>query len=166
MDPIRYRTPEELNALVKNDYKGLKTFFSQMKRVKPKDLDHAFFVLHQKAFNQFDCLNCANCCSSISPIVTDKDIDRLAKYLRVRPAELIARYLHLDEEHDYVFNQTPCPFLLPDRYCSVYEYRPKACREYPHTDRKKMHQIIGLTMKNCSVCPVVYAIVDEMQKTQ
>ncbi len=31
---------------------------------------------------------------------------------------------------------SPCPFLGDDNYCSVYEARPKACREYPHTDRK------------------------------
>jgi hypothetical protein len=46
----------------------------------------------------------------------------------------------------------------------VYEDRPKACREYPHTDRKRMYQILNLTHKNCEVCPVVFAITDELSK--
>ncbi|MBN2395805.1 MAG: YkgJ family cysteine cluster protein, partial [Candidatus Atribacteria bacterium] len=60
------------------------------------------------------------------------------------------------------FNETPCPFLMPDNYCMVYESRPKACREYPHTDRRRMVQILKLTQKNCEVCPVVYAIVKDL----
>lgn len=30
----------------------------------------------------------------------------------------------------------PCPLLGRDNYCAVYADRPKACREYPHTDRR------------------------------
>jgi Fe-S-cluster containining protein len=58
---------------------------------------------------------------------------------------LVETYLLLDEEHDYVFRQQPCPFLGVDNYCSIYEVRPKACREYPHTDRDKFHQLLNLS---------------------
>jgi Fe-S-cluster containining protein len=27
---------------------------------------------------------------------------------------------------------------MDDNKCSIYEVRPKACREYPHTDRKNL----------------------------
>jgi len=47
----------------------------------------------------------------------------------------------------------------------VYEDRPKACREYPHTDRKRMYQILDLTHKNCEVCPIVYCITGELVKS-
>ena len=49
-------------------------------------------------------------------------------------------------------------------YCLIYDVRPKACREFPHTDRKKFQQISNLTMKNVAICPAAYNIVEEMKK--
>lgn len=164
MVPIRYRTPNELKAFVKQDAKTTKAFVQKLKKKDSKLVDSLFHQLHEQAFERFNCLECANCCSSISPIVTDKDIVRLAKALRMKPSALVTEYLNLDEEGDYVFKQTPCPFLGADNYCAVYEDRPKACREYPHTDRNKMQQILTLTARNCEVCPVVYEIVEEMKR--
>jgi Fe-S-cluster containining protein len=163
MRPITYRTPEELLLLVKKDQKATKAFFQKLKKKKIKNLDEYFHVLHHEAFEHFDCLDCANCCKSISPIITQNDIDRLAKHLKVKAADILKNYLYMDEDGDFVFTQTPCPFLGSDNYCSVYESRPKACREYPHTDRRKMIQILNLTHKNCEVCPVVYEIVEELK---
>jgi hypothetical protein len=82
----------------------------------------------------------------------------------MKTVDFIRQYLFKDEDNDYVFKQTPCPFLMPDNYCMVYEDRPKACREYPHTDRKRMYQILSLTHKNCEVCPIVFGITDELAK--
>lgn len=163
MRKIEYRTTEELQIMVKQDYKATKAFFQQLKKEKPKNLDDQFHLLHKEAFSQFDCLNCANCCSSISPIILQNDIDRIAKHLKIKASEFLKTYLYMDEDGDFVFKQTPCPFLLPDNYCSIYESRPKACREYPHTDHRKMISILDLTHKNCEVCPVVYEIVEELK---
>lgn len=165
MEPIEYKTPEELKILVKQDKKNTKAFLQKLKKKKPKDLDTTFHALHDEAFEQFNCLDCANCCSSISPIVTEKDIDRLAKHFKRKATDLIEEYFHTDDEGDFVFNQAPCPFLMPDNYCMVYENRPKACREYPHTDHRRMIQILTLTHKNCEICPVVYSIVNELKQT-
>lgn len=88
----------------------------------------------------------------------------MAKALRVRPSELIDRHLHLDSDGDYVYNSQPCPFLMADNYCSIYESRPKACREYPHTDRRKFDQLLNLTLKNTYVCPAAFSIVENMKK--
>jgi Fe-S-cluster containining protein len=70
--------------------------------------------------------------------------------------------LRLDEDSDYVLKQSPCTFLQDDNTCSIYEIRPLACREYPHTDRKNMHQILDLTEKNILICPAVSKIVNEI----
>jgi uncharacterized protein len=164
MGPIRYRSTKELKGLVKDDEKNSKKLLQHLSKKNSSEVDNLFHSLHEKAFRQFDCLNCANCCSSISPIVTEKDIDQLAKHFKLKPAIFIERYLHIDEDKDYVFNQTPCPFLMPDNFCMVYESRPKACREYPHTNRRKMQQIFILTLKNCEICPVVYEIMDELKR--
>ncbi|HAH26000.1 MAG TPA: zinc/iron-chelating domain-containing protein [Prolixibacteraceae bacterium] len=165
MYPIQYIKPEKLRELTANSKQEFTALFKKLKAKKPKNLDDLFHELHQEAFDQFDCLTCANCCSGISPMITDKDIERLAKNQKIKPVDFIAQYLYIDEDKDYVFKQTPCPFLMPDNYCMVYQDRPKACREYPHTDRKRMYQILNLTHKNCEVCPVVYCITSELVRS-
>ena len=63
-----------------------------------------------------------------------------------------------------MLQSVPCTFLGADNYCSIYEVRPKACREFPHTDRKKFQQISNLTLKNVAICPAAFNIVEEMKK--
>lgn len=128
-----------------------------------KDLDPLFHDLHEEAFTRIDCLTCANCCKTTSPIFRDVDIDRISKHLGMRPSLFTEKYLHIDEDQDWVLNQAPCPFLGDDNYCSIYEVRPKACREYPHTDRKNMSQILELTYRNTMVCPAVAEIVEKIK---
>jgi Fe-S-cluster containining protein len=70
----------------------------------------------------------------------------------------------MDEEGDFVLKKAPCPFLNADNYCSIYNSRPTACREYPHTNRKKMRQILDLTFRNTLVCPAVLKITEELKK--
>ncbi len=141
-----------------------KAFFAKIRKKKPKNLDKIVHTLHDEVFQEIDCLQCANCCKSISPTLYDKDVERLAKHLKLKPSQFVDEYLYIDDESDYVFKQTPCPFLLPDNYCMVYESRPKACREYPHTDRKRFHQILNLTLKNTEVCPAVFDVVEKMKE--
>lgn len=141
-----------------------KAFFAKIRKKKPKNLDKVVHQLHEEVFQEIDCLECANCCKSISPTLYDKDVDKLAKHLKLKPSQFVEEYLFVDEEGDYVFKETPCPFLLPDNYCMVYESRPKACREYPHTDRKRFHQILNLTLKNTEVCPAVFDVVEKLKE--
>jgi|CEGD01.1.fsa_nt_gi hypothetical protein len=164
MESICYYKPEELKQMTANRKQEFSALFQKLKKKKPKNLDTIVHTLHEEAFSQFDCLDCANCCSSISPIVTDNDINRLAKSQKMKATDFIDQHLYLDEDQDYVFQQTPCPFLMHDNYCCVYNNRPRACREYPHTDRKRFYQILDLTRKNCEICPIVYAITNELTK--
>lgn len=140
----------------------LKKSIQSFKRISPRLLDEAFHAQHEAAFQHIDCLTCANCCKTTSPIFTQNDIALLAKGLKIKPAAFIAKYLKIDADGDYVLLSAPCPFLGNDNYCSVYENRPKACREYPHTDRRKMHQILDLTYRNALVCPAVFEIVNQL----
>ena len=141
-----------------------RVFFERVKKKKPRDLDAKIHDLHQKTFKKIDCLACANCCSTTSPIFRDVDIKRLSKHLKMKESQFVSAYLKMDEESDYVLQQSPCAFLGNDNKCSVYEHRPLACREYPHTDRKNMIQILEITEKNTLVCPAVATIFEELKK--
>jgi uncharacterized protein len=138
-------------------------FLTKLKKKKPKNLDLLIHGLHEEVFEEIDCLQCANCCKSLGPRILEKDIERMSKPLKKKPADVISSYLRIDEDGDYVFKSMPCPFLLADNYCMIYEHRPKACREYPHTDRRKFHQILDLTFKNTTVCPAVVEIVERVK---
>ncbi len=153
-----------LKEKAKNAEPANKKLFDKLKKKKPKDLDDVVHALHEEAFEKIDCLQCANCCKTTSPIFKDIDIDRIARRLKMRPGDFISKYLHMDEDNDYVLNVAPCPFLDPENYCLIYEDRPTACREYPHTNRKRFYQLLDLTMRNTEICPAVFDIVEEMKK--
>jgi len=120
--------------------------------------------LHEDEFERTNCLQCANCCKTTGPLFTNADIARIAKFYRMKITDFIEKYLRFDEDNDYVLQQVPCAFLGADNYCSIYEVRPKACREFPHTDRKKFHKISHLTLKNVAICPAAFNIVEAMKK--
>jgi Fe-S-cluster containining protein len=139
-------------------------FLASLKKKDARKVDDTFHDAHDAVFQEIDCLTCANCCKTTSPIFYQNDIERVAKSLRMKPGAFVEKYLRIDEDNDYVLKSSPCPFLDGENYCSVYEDRPKACREYPHTDRKKMVQITELTFKNTKVCPAVLEIVERLKK--
>jgi Fe-S-cluster containining protein len=139
-------------------------FLSGLKKKDSRKVDDVFHATHEEVFQELDCLECANCCKTTSPIFYQNDIERAAKALRMKPGDFVERYLRIDEDKDYVLKSSPCPFLDGENYCGIYEDRPKACREYPHTDRKKMVQIMDLTAKNTIVCPAVFEMVERLKK--
>lgn len=144
--------------------KETKSFFKNLKKSKMRELDDYIHYLHEEEFARINCLECGNCCRTLGPRITDKDIERIGKIFRMKPAEVIEQYLRIDEDNDYVFKQMPCPFLGEDNYCSIYGEHPKACREYPHTDRKKFYQIHALTIRNAQTCPAVFNILERLKK--
>ena len=154
---------EDFNKKVIKKKKEHRKFFSKLKNINPKKLDQYIHPIHDEVFSCTDCLKCANCCKTTSPIFSDRDISRIAKHLRTKPSVLTDKYLKLDEDKEYVLKKTPCTFLGDDNRCSIYDVRPKACREYPHTDRVKQSQILHLTKKNVEVCPAVFEIVDKLK---
>ena len=149
--------------LAQSKKKENKKLLQKLKKIKPKELDRIINNLHEEAFKVIDCLECANCCKSISPAVKDHDIQKISKSLKIKPSAVVDKFMYLDDEQDYVMNIHPCPFLMADNYCCIYESRPQACKEYPHTDRKKMHQILDLTLKNTKICPAICYIFEELK---
>lgn len=141
-----------------------KKLINHLRKKKPKHLDQLVHQYHEDSFRRINCLDCANCCKSISPIITDKDIQRISKHLKTKPSDFTEKYLLLDTDGDYVFKSQPCPFLGHDNYCSIYTVRPKACAEYPHTDRRKFVQILNLSLQNTLVCPAVEEIFSQLRK--
>ncbi len=116
--------------------------------------------LHEQAFEQIDCLQCAHCCKRYSPRFKQPDIKRISKVLQIKESVLIEKYLRMDEEGDYVTQSLPCPFLGNDNRCSIYEDRPSDCKRFPYTDEDIILKRPKLTMINSSFCPIVVSVME------
>lgn len=127
-------------------------------------LDKAFQAAHEKAFEKIDCLQCANCCKTTSPILYQNDMDRIAGHIALSTGAFIQKYVEMDEDGDFVFNRTPCPFLGKDNKCEVYEVRPEACRDYPHTNRKNMIDVLDIALVNSLICPAGSKILSDLKE--
>jgi Fe-S-cluster containining protein len=156
--------PEKLKQRARVAHQEHAALVKRLSGVDPRKLDEQVHRLHESVFETINCLDCANCCRTLGPRITDADVRRIASSQRIKPSLFVERYLVVDEEGDYIFRSMPCPFLGSDNHCSIYEERPKACREYPHTDRRRIYQILPLTLKNSAICPAVFEILERLRK--
>ena len=161
MQPVNFRS---FAQKVRYHKKAFKKFLGKVEKNPPKNINAIVDKVDAEVWQEIDCLSCAACCKNYSPRFKTPDIKRISKYLRMKEGDFIETYLKVDEDKDFVVKTAPCPFLGDDNHCMVYEARPKACREYPHTDRKKMVQIMDLTYKNTLVCPAVLEMVERLKK--
>ncbi|MFK7950617.1 MAG: YkgJ family cysteine cluster protein [Saprospiraceae bacterium] len=155
---------EQFQRKAKVKKKQNRNYYKRLGRKNTKGLDDVFHSLHDSVFEEIDCLECANCCKTTSPMFTKTDVSRIAKHQKMSVSEFTKKYLRVDEDGDTVLKSSPCPFLGKDNYCGIYEARPKACREYPHTNRKQMHQILHTTYLNTLVCPAVFELTEQLKK--
>lgn len=153
--------PGKLPAATKTLYRKL---FAKLRKRRSAQDDALINEVHDLVFSNINCLECANCCKTHSPIILQKDIERISKHLNIKQNEFVSKYLLFDEDGDWVFHTVPCTFLQTDNKCSIYEVRPKACQEYPHTNRKKIYQIAELTLVNAEICPAVLPILNSISK--
>ena len=139
-----------------------------------KSFDHSDRILRrigEGIEDAIDCLECANCCRVATAKVTERDVERLAKYLHVKPARVMADYVVKSDEEGLILlrdKKTGCVFLSGNE-CTVYDARPESCQKFPHVVRgngsivSRMWELID----RACYCPIVYnsleAFKDEME---
>ena len=158
---------EQLNNWQQKARKKRKTnkqFLKKLRTKKGRGAEKKLPELHEEAFSHINCLACANCCKTISPRFKTPDIKRISKHLQMRESEFIEKYLRLDEEGDYVVKSLPCPFLGADNFCSIYDHRPRDCKNYPHTDSGAFIKHPKTTLQNTTTCPAVYYVLERLKE--
>lgn len=136
--------------------------FQWLKRLPSFEADELIHTQHEIVFQSINCLACANCCKTTPALLTHNDVTRIAKHLKLSNSTFIDKYTLIDEDGDRIINQTPCPFLQQDNSCRIYEVRPFACKDYPHTLRRQQQQLLKITEKNTAVCPAVAQIMENL----
>lgn len=120
--------------------------------------------LHEEAFENVDCLQCAACCKNYSPRFKTPDVKRISKHLGQKESVFIETYLRVDEDGDFVVKASPCPFLGSDNFCSIYEVRPSDCSRFPYTDEDVLIKRQNLTLKNSTFCPITFYVLDKLEQ--
>ena len=136
-----------------------------------KSRDHSDRILRriaEEVEEQIDCTQCANCCRVATAKVTKRDVERLARYLRVTPARVIADYTVPSEEEGRVLQrseETGCVFL-DGNTCTVYDARPESCQKFPHVVRGNgsiVSRMWEFADRAC-YCPIVYNSLEAFKK--
>lgn len=131
----------------------------------PRNIDSLAKKITSEVSDKIDCLTCANCCKSSPPIITKSDVSRIAKHLSISKKQMLRKYILEDVNGEMSFMNIPCSFLLENNHCSIYEIRPEACRQYPHTDNAGFAKLKKLHAKNVSRCPIAYEVVQKIKKS-
>src|SRR5690349_1210118 len=74
-----------------------------------KTRDHSDRILRRIAEGieeQIDCTVCANCCRVATVRLSERDIEHLARHLRMSPAKFIAEYTVDDEEEGLILRRS------------------------------------------------------------
>jgi uncharacterized protein len=116
---------------------------------------------------EIDCTQCANCCRVSEVGITDRDIDKLAKFIGVTREEFLRDSTQRDETNDLILKKSDagCIFLK-DNLCTVYEARPQNCANFPHLVRgsgsiaSRMWQLVD----RAEYCPIVYNWMEKVKE--
>lgn len=147
-----------------NKESEIKRLIKRLRNFKLKGKESEIESLHNEAFKEVDCLQCANCCTSIPPIVSRRDAKRIARHLNMQVKDFESTFLKRDTDGDTVINKSPCPFLESDNRCRIYEVRPAACRQYPHSGDYQFVKHLNLHQQNIRYCPALFAIISKIEK--
>ncbi len=127
-------------------------------RLSLEELDNLVHWHYRYVASQIDCCSCGNCCQTVSPVLSDNDVENLARELNISAEEVNDRYLRPGEEPGTVtFSTTPCPFLLENK-CTVYAGRPDDCQSYPHIQKDEFALRLFSVITNCAICPIVFNV--------
>jgi uncharacterized protein len=128
-----------------------------------KSRDHSDRILRRIAEGiegQIDCTVCANCCKVASVQLSERDVERLAKYMGMPAKRFLAEYTLQSQEEGLILKRSKaegCVFLSGTE-CTVYDARPDICQKFPHMLRgqgsiaSRMWQFVD----RACYCPIVY----------
>ncbi len=151
--------------LVKINKKRLRNFLTRIEKKGPSDLHLITLEANEIAWSKTDCLDCANCCKTMSPTYTQKDITRIAAFLKMTRKAFMDKWLYKDRTGDWMNKKQPCQFLdLSTNLCGIYEVRPRDCAGFPHHSTKKIKDYGHMYKQNIEFCPATYRLVEFMKE--
>lgn len=117
-------------------------------------------VIAEEVEEAIDCRACANCCRVATARITDRDIERLSGFLRIKPQQFVRDYTAETEEEGLILRRdeaSGCVFLDGNE-CTVYEARPQSCEHFPHLVKGTGSFLsrMWVMADRATYCPIVY----------
>ena len=131
----------------------------RMHRKRHNFVERKFRQIAQGVEDQIDCTTCANCCKVATVRLNARDIEKLVKFMGVRPKDFLRDYTEQSSEEGLILKRSDagCVFL-DGTACTVYDARPNTCENFPHLVKgdgsiaARMWQFVD----RACYCPIVY----------
>jgi Fe-S-cluster containining protein len=102
-----------------------------MQKKMPRKIQRGYQkVLNDIVKDHSDCSICGLCCKDQLLTISRKDANIISRKLGIDKREFYEKYTHYNEETFETAMNMPCPFLKDNR-CTIYDYRPEMCKNYP-----------------------------------
>lgn len=99
-------------------------------------------IYNQILFNNLKglCANCGKCCELFDLDLSEYDVERISKHLKLSQSETISKYCVKQPHYSFLyrFKHKPCAFLK-DKRCSIYPARPNVCAFFPFLTGNEKH---------------------------
>jgi uncharacterized protein len=116
---------------------------------------------------EIDCTQCANCCRITDVGITERDIEKLAKFIGVSEREFRQQFTARDDAGALILKreESGCVFLKGN-LCSVYDARPQNCANFPHVVRGtgSIASRMWRFLDRASYCPIVYNWMEKVKE--
>ena len=136
-----------------------------------KFVERQFRHAAEEVHEAIDCRKCAECCRVTEVQITERDAEKLARFLGLSGKEFVERHTAVDADGAPILKRnkaakatpttaaTPegCEFLVGNE-CSVYEARPANCERFPHILRGagSLESRMWDLVDRATYCPIVY----------
>lgn len=137
-------------------------FWQLVQRQDDVALDNIVHALNDEVSAAIDCTTCGNCCNKLIINVLPEEIAPLAAHLNMSEAEAKEKYVEESIAGNCFINTIPCHFFA-EKKCTVYEYRFKECREFPHLHKPGARKRFLGTMMHYGNCPIIYNVVEALK---
>ncbi len=113
----------------------------------------------EEVHDAIDCRTCAECCRVTEVRLAERDIEKLAKYLRVSEKQFLEEYTGEGSDGELILRRSErgCIFL-DGNDCTVYDARPGNCERFPHLLRGagSLESRMWDLVDRATYCPIVF----------
>ena len=149
----------------RNECKNIafRTFIKDELEWSSRKLDALVHEILRSVTSEIDCTKCGKCCRVMMPSLHPGDVDRLVRRLGADRQEFEDRYVISDEFGEQALAEIPCPFH-DGMKCTVYEDRPRDCRDYPNLYKKDFSAQMLSVLESAARCPIVFNVLEQLKE--
>ncbi len=154
----------ELSLEKKNNNDQNKACLNRLRSLSSKAFDEKIHSIARLVIDQIDCTKCGNCCKSSFVGIQKNEVSRIAGCFDITTEEFIQYHMAVEPDGEGGYLKTkPCPMYI-EHHCSIYEERPRSCKEYPGILNSQLKFRRHRILEEYGICPIVYHTIEMLKK--